>query len=209
MLSPGLENNHTLKCCSGNFPIICVKIVGKISDQHLNVWLFSNPGDKVQKRWRTMGQICSVLSTRIWTLSPGLENNHTLRCWSGIFPAILTYMIRLENSQNNISVYRCSPIQGTKFYYCWNLMKPGFQSGTNVFVSTTPPRARPRGGGLRPGAPGRRRRPGAQGAGHGARPVRPSVPASPPLLIYNYWPCPLAHFFIAPPQSESELLGLG
>ena len=30
----------------------------------MNVWLFSNPGDKVQKRWRTMGQICPVLSTR-------------------------------------------------------------------------------------------------------------------------------------------------
>ena len=29
--------------------IIYVKIVGKISDQHLNVMLFSNPGDKVQK----------------------------------------------------------------------------------------------------------------------------------------------------------------
>ena len=43
--------------------IIYVKIVGKIPDQHLNQWLFSNPGDKVQKRWRTMGQICPVLQT--------------------------------------------------------------------------------------------------------------------------------------------------
>ena len=29
--------------------IIYVKIVGKIPDQHFNVWLFSNPGDKAQK----------------------------------------------------------------------------------------------------------------------------------------------------------------
>ena len=108
--------------------IIFVKIVGKIPDQHLNVWLVSNPGDKVQKRWRTTGQICPMLSTRIWTLSPGLEIKHTFKCWSDIFPTILTYMIMLENCQNNISAYGCSPIQGTKFYPCWNLMKPGSRS---------------------------------------------------------------------------------
>ena len=85
---------------------------------------------KVQKRWTTTGQICPVISTRIWTLFPGLENNHTFKCWSGIFPTILTYMIMLENWQNNISVYGCSLIQGTTPYSCWNLMKPGCQSGT-------------------------------------------------------------------------------
>ena len=110
--------------------IIYVKIAGKISDQHLNVWLFSNPGDKVQKRWRPTGQICPVLLTRIWTVSLGLENNHTLKCWPVIFPTTLTYVIKLENCQNNISVYGCSPIQGTKFYSCWNFMKPGSQTGT-------------------------------------------------------------------------------
>ena len=83
-----------------------------------------------KKRWKTTGQICPVLSTRIGTLSPGLENKHTLKCWFGIFPTILTYIIMLENCQKNISVCGCSPIQGTKFYSCWNLMKPGSQSGT-------------------------------------------------------------------------------
>ena len=82
------------------------------------------------KRLRTTGQICPKLSTRIWTLSHGLENNHTFKCWSGIFLTILTYMIMLENCHNNISVYGCCPIQGTKFYSCWNFMKPGSQSGT-------------------------------------------------------------------------------
>ena len=110
--------------------IIYVQIVVKIPDQHLNVCLFSNPGDKDQNRWRTTGQICPVLSTRLWTLSPGLDSNHTLKCWSGIFLTILTYMIMLENYQNNISVYGWSPIQGTRLYSCWNLMKPGSQSGT-------------------------------------------------------------------------------
>ena len=116
---------------------IYVKIVGKIPDQYFNVWLFSNPGDKVQKRWKTMGKICPVLLTRIWTLSLGLENNHTRKCWSGIFPTILTYMIMLENCQNNISMYDCSPIQGTIFYSSWNLMKPGSQSGTYVISPIT------------------------------------------------------------------------
>ena len=111
---------------------IYVKMVGKILDQHLHVWFFSNPGDKVQRRWRTTGQICPILSTRIWTLSRGLENNNTLKCWFGIFPTILTYMIMLENCQNNILVYGCSPIQGTRSYSCWNLLKPGSQSGTYV-----------------------------------------------------------------------------
>ena len=109
---------------------IYVKIVGKIPDQYLNVCLFSNPGDKVQKRWRIMGQICPILSTRFWTLSPGLENSHTLKCWSSIFPTILTYVIMLENCQNNISVHGCSPMQGTKILSCWYLMKPRSQSRT-------------------------------------------------------------------------------
>ena len=110
--------------------IIYVKIVRKIPHQHLNVWSFSNQEDMVQKKWRTTGQICPILSTRILTLSPGLQNNHTFKCWSGIFPTVLTYMIMLENCQNNISVYDCSQIQGTTFYSCWNFMKPGSQSAT-------------------------------------------------------------------------------
>ena len=34
----------------------------------------------------------------------------------------------LENCLNNISVYGCSTIRGTKIYYYWNLIKPGSQS---------------------------------------------------------------------------------
>ena len=72
------------------------------------------------KKMETTRQICPVLSTRIWTLSPGLENNQTLKSWSGSFPTILKNMIMLENCQKNISVYGCFPIQGTKFYSCWS-----------------------------------------------------------------------------------------
>ena len=109
---------------------IYVKIVGKIPYQHLSVWLFSNPGDKVQILVEITGQICPVVLHLFWTLSPGFENDHTFKCWSSIFPTILTYMNMLENCQNNISVYGCSPIQGTKFDSCWNFRKPGSQSGT-------------------------------------------------------------------------------
>ena len=96
--------------------IIHVKIVGKILDQHLSVWLFSNPGDQVQILVESMGQICPVVLHLFCTLSSGFKNKHTLKCLSGIFPTILTSIFLLENCQNNISVYGCSPIQGTKFY---------------------------------------------------------------------------------------------
>ena len=113
--------------------IAYVKIVGKIPAQHLSVWLFSNPGDKVQILVESTGQIFLVVLHLFWTLSPGFENFHTFKYWSGIFPTILTYMIMLENCQNNILVYGFSPIQGTKYYSCWNLVKPGSQSGTYIY----------------------------------------------------------------------------
>ena len=40
MFSPGLENNHTLKCCSGNFPPIYqlgLKLIYHISPKHINL----------------------------------------------------------------------------------------------------------------------------------------------------------------------------
>jgi hypothetical protein len=40
--------------------IIYVKIVGEIPDQYLGVWLFSNPGDKVQILVESTGQIFPV-----------------------------------------------------------------------------------------------------------------------------------------------------
>ena len=91
--------------------------------------IFQSRGQGPDSCWKYMTDLSRSFPS-FWTLSPGFENNHTFKCWSGIFPTILTYMIMLENGQNKISVYGCSPIQGTKFYSCWNLMKPGSQSGT-------------------------------------------------------------------------------
>ena len=114
--------------------IIYVKIVGKIPNQHYSVWFFSYPGDKVQILVESTRQICPIVLHLFWTLSPGFENNHIFKCWSDIFPTILTYLIMLENCQKNILVYGCSPIQGTKLLSCWNLMKPGSQSETYMIV---------------------------------------------------------------------------
>ena len=48
-LSPGLENNHTLKCLSGIFSndLDIFDYVGNLPEQHFSVWLFSNPGDRI------------------------------------------------------------------------------------------------------------------------------------------------------------------
>ena len=65
----------------------------------------SNPGDIVQKWWRTMGQICPVLSTIIFTWSPWLENYHTLKCSYSILPTTLTYMIMFENCHFSVWLF--------------------------------------------------------------------------------------------------------
>ena len=100
--------------CQFSNIIIYVKIVGKIQNQHLSVWLFSNPGEKFQILVESTGQINPIVLHLLWTLSPGFVKNHTFKYWSDIFPTILTYIIMLENCQRNISVYGSSPIQGTK-----------------------------------------------------------------------------------------------
>ena len=69
MLSSRLEDSNTLKCCFKKITLTTyVRFVGKIQDQSFNVWLFSNSGNKVQKRGQTTGHICSL-----W-----LEDNNAL-----------------------------------------------------------------------------------------------------------------------------------
>ena len=63
---------------------------------------------------KTTGKICPLLSTKIGTFSPGLENNDTLKCWSNNNPTTLTYVVRLENCLKNISINGCSPIKGKR-----------------------------------------------------------------------------------------------
>ena len=54
------------------------------------------------KKMENYGTNLSTLLTRIRTLSPWLENNNTLKCWSGIFPKTLIYVVMFENCRNII-----------------------------------------------------------------------------------------------------------
>ena len=95
-----------------------LSIVRKQLELHLNVLLFSNPGDKVQKsKKKTTGHIGSILSTRKWTLSPGLENNYTLKCSSKKFLTMLTNIVFLEKCCKYISTYGFCQVQGTMLYF--------------------------------------------------------------------------------------------
>ena len=79
--------------------------------------LFSNPGDMVHKRWETAVQIFPLFEQESVPLSPGLKDKIAWKFWSGIFPTTLTYVVMLENCQNNISMYICFPIKGTRFKF--------------------------------------------------------------------------------------------
>ena len=65
---------------------------GKLSEPHFYVWLFSNPGEKVQKAREAMGQICPIIFLLFMTFSPLLETNNTLQCSSDSFPCMVTYI---------------------------------------------------------------------------------------------------------------------
>ena len=67
------------------------------------------------RRWKSTEQICPLLSTRIRTFSPRFENNDRLKCWSGIFPKTLIYVVMMENCRNNNWMYGYSPIQRKRF----------------------------------------------------------------------------------------------
>ena len=118
--------------------IIFVKIVGKLPEQHLIVLLFSNPGEQVQKRWGTTGQICPVLSTRIWTLSPGLiwyfSNNLDIYDYVGKLPEQNFSVWLFSNPGDNILFL-------LKFYTAriseWNLLFEDFHLlGFSIVQST-------------------------------------------------------------------------
>ena len=94
-----------------------VSCVAKLSKLLFTEWLFSNPGDKVLKSKKIRGQICPVLSTGIRTLSPGFENNDSVKSSFDNFATQLTYVVTLENCRNNNPMYRCSPIHGTSFEF--------------------------------------------------------------------------------------------
>ena len=54
-------------------------VVRTIFQHKYNVSLFSNPGDQIQKRVKTMGQIFPLLSTRIRTLTPWIGEEQCIK----------------------------------------------------------------------------------------------------------------------------------
>ena len=83
-----------------------VSINGKLSELHFKISLFSNQGDKVLKNRKAMGKISPVLSTRIRTLSLGLENNNWLKWSSDTIPTMLTCVILLETFGTKNTLWR-------------------------------------------------------------------------------------------------------
>ena len=63
-------------------------------------------------------------------MSTGLEHNPTFQCCSGNFPTRPHISWLLEKCRTNISIHRCSPIQGTmskKSRKLWDKSVPYFQ----------------------------------------------------------------------------------
>ena len=95
-----------------------VKVVGKVQEQHFNVWLFSNPEDKVMILVKSRRQICPIVFLLFWTLSTGLENNDALKCQSCIFPTTLIYVVMLENCQSNFECMVVLQSRGQDLNFC-------------------------------------------------------------------------------------------
>ena len=104
-----LDKNHIIVLWIGVQPYIemsprqfsiiptYVKVVGKIPDQHFDAILISNPKGKVLILVGCRRQIYPIVFRLFMTLSPGLEINDKLKCWSYIFPTTCIYSVILEN----------------------------------------------------------------------------------------------------------------
>ena len=83
---------------------ICI-IPGKLSENHLHAWLFSNPCGQVLKSIKSRGQICPILLRRKRTFPCGLENNHACKFILDNFPGIICISAFLENFQKSICTH--------------------------------------------------------------------------------------------------------
>ena len=87
-----------------------VRIVGKLSNQHFNALLLSIPGEKV---------LILIEGGRLINLKVFLLLGPFPLDWRIIMHRNVgrTYVVKLENSQNNISMYGCSPSQGKIYFF--------------------------------------------------------------------------------------------
>ena len=68
---------------------------GKLSEPHFDVWLYSN--------------LVMIFSSQV-------ETNDTLQPSSVSFPPMVTYILCMENCQNNILMHSCLPMERRLFY---------------------------------------------------------------------------------------------
>ena len=114
-LSPRLEKNYTLERSSKSFPGIT-----NMSGCLENFQKYIPKSVVLQSRGQypfsclSTGPICPLVFTHVRILSPGLENNGSLKVISNSFPGTLTYLLFLENCWNSTPMCSFSPIQQTK-----------------------------------------------------------------------------------------------
>ena len=101
---------------SNRIALTYTKVVGKIMEQNFNVLMFSNPGEKILFLVERRGLMCTIVFHLLRTLSPGLENNYTLKCWSKFFPTTLIDIVMFEKCRNNSLVYGILQSRVHKFY---------------------------------------------------------------------------------------------
>ena len=114
--------------------VIYVKIVGKIPDQPLSVWLFANLGEKVQILVESTGQICTVVVHIFLTVPPGFENNHTFKVDQVSFQDSWHILLCLKFARTTFQCMIVLQFRDFFLYSCWNLMKPGSKSGTYIYT---------------------------------------------------------------------------
>ena len=77
-------------------------IPGKLSNNHLHAWLFSNPYGKILFLLKIIGQICLLALILLRTCPHGLENQYARKWISENLPAFL------GNCQKSICMHGCS-----------------------------------------------------------------------------------------------------
>ena len=128
MLSPGLENNHTLKVVLANFQHnhICQDCLKNTRSTFECMVILQSRGHGPDSWWKYGTDLSHCFGTCPLDLRITINSNVDMVFFQQSWHLLLCWKIA------NISVYGCSQIQGTTFYSCWNLMKPGSQSGTYV-----------------------------------------------------------------------------
>ena len=107
----GFENNHACKWTSDNFPGMLTCIVpGKLSENHLHAYLFSNPCGQVLKVSNLGDKSVAYFFGRKRTFSRELENNHACELILDNYPGIIQMSAFLLNLQKCICMHGCSQI---------------------------------------------------------------------------------------------------